>query len=97
MRSKSEVRKTQKNVLDLTGGTARTVHIDLIRLAFQTEAWLAIAPLQDYLGLGSEARLNVPGTADANWRWRFTREELTPSLVDSIAGMVAETGRSAAN
>ena len=95
-RSRSQIKKTQKRVLELTGGSADTVHVDLIRLAFQSEAWLAIAPLQDYLGLGSDARLNVPGTADANWRWRVTREQLTPALVDSIADMVAGTGRSVA-
>jgi 4-alpha-glucanotransferase len=41
---------------------------------------LAIIPLQDVLGLGSEARMNRPGHPMGNWRWRFRREELTPDL-----------------
>ncbi|HSU67638.1 MAG TPA: 4-alpha-glucanotransferase, partial [Tepidisphaeraceae bacterium] len=49
----------------------------LIRLAWESVAELAIAPAQDVLGLGSEARMNVPGSANGNWNWRL-RE--APSL-----------------
>jgi len=48
---------------------------ELLRLAWSSRAALAIAPLQDLLNLGRDARMNVPGTADGNWRWR-TRDEL---------------------
>jgi 4-alpha-glucanotransferase len=44
----------------------------LVRLAWASVADLAFAPLQDLLGLGSEARLNTPGTPSGNWRWRAT-------------------------
>ena len=43
---------------------------DLIRLAWSSVADLAIAPLQDVLDLGTEARMNMPGVATGNWRWR---------------------------
>jgi len=43
----------------------------LIRAAFATAAELAVVPMQDVLGLGSEARMNVPGTEEGNWRWRM--------------------------
>ncbi len=43
---------------------------ELIRLASSTVAALAVTPFQDWLGLGSEARMNVPGRADGQWRWR---------------------------
>jgi 4-alpha-glucanotransferase len=49
----------------------------LIGLAWSSRAALAIAPLQDLLNLGREARMNVPGRASANWRWRCTPEMLT--------------------
>ena len=42
-------------------------------------AALAIAPLQDVLNLGSEARMNLPGRAEGNWRWRCPEEMLTPA------------------
>ncbi|HET9377723.1 MAG TPA: 4-alpha-glucanotransferase, partial [Chthoniobacterales bacterium] len=35
-----------------------------------------VAPMQDYLSLGSEARMNIPGTPSGNWRWRFTASQL---------------------
>jgi 4-alpha-glucanotransferase len=47
------------------------VHWDLLRQAWASVADLAIAPVQDLLGLGREARMNVPGTATGNWRWRL--------------------------
>jgi 4-alpha-glucanotransferase len=48
----------------------------LMRLAWSSIAALAIAPLQDVLNLGAEARMNTPGQADGNWRWRCTEEML---------------------
>ena len=49
----------------------------LMSLAWQSRAALAIAPLQDLLNLGREARMNVPGQAGGNWRWRLTGGMLT--------------------
>jgi 4-alpha-glucanotransferase len=60
------------NYLGRPGGRAQEAAWDLIRLAWSSPAALAIAPLQDVLNLGSDARMNVPGRADGNWRWRST-------------------------
>ena len=57
--------------------TAREVAWDLMRLAWSSPAALAIAPLQDLLNLGAEARMNVPGRAEGNWSWRCTEELLS--------------------
>jgi 4-alpha-glucanotransferase len=46
----------------------------LMDLAWGSVAALAIAPLQDALNLGNEARMNVPGRAEGNWRWRCTED-----------------------
>jgi 4-alpha-glucanotransferase len=43
----------------------------LIEAAFGSRAQLAVVPMQDLMGLGSEARMNTPGTTEGNWRWRF--------------------------
>jgi 4-alpha-glucanotransferase len=40
----------------------------------------ALFPLQDVLGVGSEGRMNLPGTSSGNWRWRFRQEDLTPAM-----------------
>ncbi|MBC8164036.1 MAG: 4-alpha-glucanotransferase [Roseiflexaceae bacterium] len=49
---------------------------DMIRTAFASVAATAIVPLQDVLGLGSEARMNTPGLAAGNWSWRFRPEQI---------------------
>lgn len=95
-RGDAEIRRTRDQVLKFTNGRPETIHNDVIKLAFSTEARLAIAPLQDYLGLGSEARLNTPGTPADNWRWRVETELLTPALANSVAEMVAAAGRGGA-
>jgi len=65
----------------------------MINTAMQTEASLAVAPLQDYLGLGSQARMNTPGVTDGNWHWRFQWDMLEPGLAARIHEMVANSGR----
>jgi 4-alpha-glucanotransferase len=92
-RTLEEIRNTQRNALQLTGGSADTIHLDMIRLALGTRAKLAIAPLQDLLGLGSDARLNTPGTTLGNWRWRVRAEQLAPGIIETMAGMVEKAGR----
>ena len=56
----------------------------LIRLAFSSVAQTAIVPLQDILGLGSEARMNTPGTSGGNWAWRYDPARLTPALQERL-------------
>jgi 4-alpha-glucanotransferase len=93
IRSDREIKLTQRAVLRLTGGSAETVHTDLIRVAFSTNARLAIAPMQDFLGLGSEARINTPGTPGGNWRWRLIDAQLSRGVCQNIASMVSASGR----
>ena len=69
----------------------------MIETAMHTRASLAIAPLQDYLGLGSEARFNVPGTSSNNWRWRLQAPQLSPAVRGQVAALVEESGRSLQN
>ena len=65
----------------------------MIKMAFASNARLAIAPLQDFLGLGSEARINVPGTSGGNWRWRVLDTQLSSEVCDNIASMVTASDR----
>jgi 4-alpha-glucanotransferase len=64
-----------------------TVAWDLIRLAWGSVADYAIAPLQDLLGLGTEARMNLPGRAEGNWRRRYRADMLTPAVFDRLADL----------
>jgi 4-alpha-glucanotransferase len=65
----------------------------LIRLAFTSRARLAVVQAQDVLGLGSEARLNTPGTTSGNWRWRLAPGQLTDELAERLRRATEETGR----
>ena len=70
------------------------IHWDLIRLALSSIANQVIIPLQDVLGLGTEARMNYPGTATGNWLWRYQRFVLTTELSDRLANLNRIYGRS---
>ena len=93
IRTPEEIQAVQNDALRITGGTPETIHADMIRAAFSTNATIAIAPLQDYLGLGSESRMNTPGTSSNNWRWRALDTQLTDAVCDNVAAMVETAGR----
>lgn len=69
------------------------IHWDFIRMALQSKARLAIIPVQDYLGLGSWARINEPSTLGKNWRWRMRAEDLTEEILAQCRNMAELYGR----
>jgi 4-alpha-glucanotransferase len=79
--------------LDERGIVEREPHWALIRLAFASPARLAMIQAQDVLGLGCDARMNVPGRAGGNWRWRLERGALTPALAARLRGVTEQAGR----
>jgi 4-alpha-glucanotransferase len=62
--------------LKRSSGETRDVAAALLELAWSSGSALAMAPFQDLLNLGKEARMNVPGQAAGNWRWRATEDML---------------------
>jgi len=67
----------------------------LIRLALASVSRLAVVPMQDVLGLGSEHRMNVPGTREGNWRWRFDWTMVPEDTAGRLRHLVALFGRCA--
>ena len=67
----------------------------MIRGGMSSVASFFIAQMQDYLGLGSEARMNIPGTNSGNWQWRLTDGQLTSELAAKIAELSKMYGRCA--
>jgi 4-alpha-glucanotransferase len=65
----------------------------LMHLAWSSAAALAMAPLQDLLNLGREARMNVPGRAGGNWRWRCTDDMLTPAAFQPLRDLTETSNR----
>jgi 4-alpha-glucanotransferase len=77
----------------LTGAPDRSVNWGMMEVVFQSPAALAVVPLQDVLGLGSEDRMNIPGTIEGNWGWRFRAGDLTPALSERLNKLTHATGR----
>jgi 4-alpha-glucanotransferase len=76
-------------------GTSSEAAPALMELAWSSVAALALAPLQDLLNLGKEARMNVPGRADGNWRWRCTEDMLSESDFQRLRNLTKDSNRSA--
>jgi 4-alpha-glucanotransferase len=79
--------------LNRTGGTSMDAAPALLGLAWSSVAALAIAPLQDVLNLGNEARMNQPGRAEGNWRWRCTDEMLSALVLQSLRDLTRASSR----
>ena len=74
--------------------TRGNVHWKMIRLAMMSVADGTIIPIQDLLGLGSDARMNRPGTTVGNWKWRVTSGELDSATAEALREMTIMYGRS---
>jgi 4-alpha-glucanotransferase len=77
-----------------TGLDPKEPHWGLIERAMASRCALAIVPAQDVLGLGSEARMNTPGRAEGNWRWRLDEGQLDGKLAARLRERTAAGGRS---
>jgi len=95
-RAKEQCEKERRTALAYLGvkDGGREIHWDMIRAVWSSVANLAIAPVQDLLGLGSEARMNLPGTTEGNWEWRL---EALPdaAVLERLGEMTGLYGRSA--
>ncbi len=79
--------------LGRAGGTSEEPAPELLRLAWSSRAALAMAPLQDVLNLGNDARMNTPGRPEGNWRWRFTEDMLPVSALDWLRDLTIASKR----
>ncbi|MEL7312101.1 MAG: 4-alpha-glucanotransferase [Pseudomonadota bacterium] len=93
VRTPDQIAHQQQETLRKTQSTHDDIHWGLINTALATDACLTIVPMQDFLGLGSEARLNTPGEPAGNWQWRLREGELTPALQNKIFAAVQASGR----
>jgi len=92
-RSDDEVVKEREFVLKYLGSDGQEIHWDFIRLALSSVANTAIIPLQDVLGCGSEARMNIPARESGNWSWRYQSEQLTPEIRARLGELTEIYGR----
>jgi 4-alpha-glucanotransferase len=92
-RKAAEVEKEHARALTYVGGDGSEIHWDFIRALLVSVADTAIVPLQDVLGLGSEARMNLPGRSEGNWRWRYRTSDLTPEVRRRLRAITEASGR----
>jgi 4-alpha-glucanotransferase len=93
-RDDDQVARERNFALDYMGSDGSAVHWDLIRLALSSVADTAIIPVQDLLGLGTSARMNLPGTGTGNWKWRMKPGALTKDIEQQLATMTQIYDRS---
>jgi 4-alpha-glucanotransferase len=90
-RSSEQTERERRAALRYLGSSdGREINWDMIRAVYASVANLAMIPLQDALGLGPEGRMNRPGVATGNWRWRLEERALGPALAERLRAL-AET------
>lgn len=92
-RTEEMVEAERRTILNYTHTDGSELNWDYIRHVWNSQARLAICPLQDVLGLGSESRMNTPGKSGEFWSWRFTWDQLTNALEERMRRVTAESGR----
>lgn len=88
-RSAEDIRKERDFTRAYLGFEDEPVNWVFIRAVMASVAEIAIFPLQDILGLGSEARMNLPGTVSGNWKWRYQQQALTKNLSERLRALTA--------
>ena len=88
-----QIERERRFCLDYLDSRGTEIHWDFIRAALASVADLAIIPLQDVLGLGNDARMNLPNSTTGNWSWRFPANALTDELRDRLKKLTALYGR----
>lgn len=83
----------RRRVQEYLGSPSEPMPWPMVRAAMRSVAGLAVVPMQDLLALGSEARMNVPGVADGNWRWRLRWDEVPVELAPRMREMLRIYGR----
>ena len=92
-RSAKEIERERAHCLQYLAANGREIHWDMIRAAWASIANTAVVPMQDLLGLGSTARMNLPASEQGNWQWRYRRGALTQKLCDRLGSLTELYGR----
>ena len=85
--------KERKRALKFLGTDGSEINWDFISLAMNSKANTVIIPLQDILGLGTESRMNIPGTVGNNWEWRYKKNKLTSDIIERMRTLTEESKR----
>ncbi len=92
-RTHSADRDAVKRVKSFMQTDGSEIHWSCMQAILTSVAEVAVVPMQDLLGLGSEARMNLPGKAKGNWGWRFTEDQLSRHIVERLRDLTSVCGR----
>lgn len=92
-RDAEQIAREQEYCLRYLNSDGREINWDLIRAAWASVANTAVVPLQDVLGLGSRARMNLPASQKGNWRWRYRSGALSRKVSDRLGELTELYGR----
>jgi 4-alpha-glucanotransferase len=92
-RTEADVEQERENTRLYLGTDGKHIHWDFVRAVLASVADTAMVPVQDLLGLGSEARMNLPGRAGGNWRFRLAEGGLTAALGERLRALTLAYGR----
>ena len=92
-RTEAQISSERNFCREYLGTDGQEIHWDFIRAVLASVADTAIVPLQDLLGLGTEARMNLPNSTQGNWSWRFNQNALTQDHSERLKGMTGTYGR----
>lgn len=92
-RDEEQINKERKFCLDYLNSDGKEIHWDFIRAVLASVADTAIVPLQDLLGLGTEARMNLPASSQGNWQWRCKEGAITEEIGERLKELTLLYGR----
>jgi 4-alpha-glucanotransferase len=92
-RTANQIEEERQFSLDYLKTTGSEIQWDFIRCVWASVANIAIAPLQDVLGLGNEARMNLPNSNHGNWNWRYESDDLRSDIAKRLKDLTHLYGR----
>ena len=95
-RDAAQIERERRFCLDYLDSDGGEIHWDFIRAVLASVADTAVVPLQDLLGLGTEARMNLPNSTSGNWAWRYKAGALTVEIRDRLKKLTELYGRAPA-
>jgi len=95
-RDEAQIKREREFCLKYLNSDGKEIHWDFIRAIWASVADTAIVPMQDILGLGTEARMNLPASTSGNWAWQCRKNDFSEAIAQRLAELTEIYGRNAA-
>ena len=92
-RDAKQIKREREFCLDYLKSDGKAIHWDFIKTVWESVADTAIAPMQDLLGLGNEARMNLPASSSGNWYWQCREGDFSEEIEQRLRGLTEIYGR----